>query len=471
MKTKVFFIVLSILCFATASRAQQNFNVQNGSKTEFYDDSDFEVVNGVLTAYHGAGGDVVIPDNLGIIAIGGWAFIYCSGLTSVTIPNSVISIGDWAFSNCTDLTSVTIPNSVTSIGNYAFSNCYGLTSATIPNSVTSIGTGAFNACKGITFFEVDKANPSYTSENGVLFDKEEKTLINFPAGKPGTYSYIIPNSVTSIGDNAFSYCNGLTSVTISNSATSIGDYAFGLCPGLTSVTIPNSVTSIGTGAFIGCSGITAFEVDKANPSYMSENGIIFDKAEKTLVNFPVGKPGSYSYAIPNSVTSIGDYAFSYCNGLTSVTIPNSVTSFGFYAFGWCFGLSSVTCYATEPPSITAPAFYGVDLPNCTLYVPKGSKALYEAAEVWKDFGTITEGASETGIALNQTPAAANVYISNRNLIIQSGASEIVDIYTVNGVKIYTAAKSSEIISVPCSRLPKGILIVKGSSGWVKKIMY
>ena len=142
------------------------------------------------------------------------AFEGCSGLTSITIPNSVTSIGQGAFHGCSGLTSINIPNSVTSIGSGAFYDCSSLTSVTIPNSVTSIRNSAFFGCSSLT-------------------------------------SITIPNSVTSIGNWAFWNCSGLTSVTIPNSVTSIGDYAFQICKGLTSVTIPKSVTSIGDEAFDG----------------------------------------------------------------------------------------------------------------------------------------------------------------------------------------------------------------------------
>ncbi len=172
-------------------------------------------------------GDVIIPATVSyegvdydVLTIGEKAFYWCTGLTSVTIPNSVTSIVDDAFSHCSGLTSVTIPNSVTNIGNRAFEVCTGLTSVTIPNSVTSIGWSAFLYCTGLT-------------------------------------SLTIPNSVTSIESYAFSGCTSLTFVTIPNSVTSIGDDAFYGCTGLTSLTIPNSVTSIGNNAFYGCTGLTS----------------------------------------------------------------------------------------------------------------------------------------------------------------------------------------------------------------------
>jgi hypothetical protein len=209
------------------------------------------------------------------------------GLTSVTIPNSVTSIGNWAFSN-NQLTSITIPNSVTSIGNYAFSNNQ-FTSVTIPNSVTNIGRGAFASCTNLTTINTDIGNTAYISIDGILYTKDKKILVAYPAGKKGTVT--IPDSVISIGDGAF-FDNKLTSVIIPDSVTSIGDYAFNKNQ-LTSVTIPDSVTSIGDSAF-------------------------FDNKLTSVT-------------IPDSVTSIGKNAF-LSNQITRVTIPDSVTFIGDSAF-------------------------------------------------------------------------------------------------------------------------------------------
>ena len=275
-----------------------------------------------IAKYTGSKSELVIPavvNGQPVTSIGNSAFRDCTGLTSVTIPNSVTSIGDDAFWACTGLTSVTIPNSVTSVGNSAFTGCTGLTSVTIPNSVTSIGRSAFWGCTGLT-------------------------------------SVTIPNSVTSIESGAFYGCTGLTSVTIPSSVTSIGSFAFSDCNRLTSVTIGNSVTRIQNGAFGGCSGLKSVNVDANNPAYASVDGVLFNKKGSVLVGYPAGKTGFYT--IHNSVTSIGDFAFKDCTGLTSVTIPNSVTSIKDYAFYGCTGLQGVY-FLGNPPSLGAnPAFSG-----------------------------------------------------------------------------------------------------------------
>ena len=259
-------------------------------------------------AFWGSSGLSSIAISASVTSIASYAFYGCSGLTSVTIPTSITSIADSAFQGCTGLGSVTIPASVTSIGSSAFKGCTGLTSVTIPASVTSIGSNAFQGCIGLT-------------------------------------SVTIPASVTSIGSSAFDGCTGLTSVAIPASVTSIGTGAFTGCTGLTSVTIPASVTSIGTGAFTGCGSLAGISVDPANLNYSSSQGVLFNKAQTTLIAAPGGMTGAYN-GIPATTTSVGAYAFRGCSGLTSVTLPASVTSLGTGAFMGCSGLSSIGIFAS-----------------------------------------------------------------------------------------------------------------------------
>ena len=204
-----------------------------------------------------------------VTSIGNGAFSWCSGLTSVYIPDGVTSIGDFAFSECRNLTSVTIPGSVTSIGNGAFSYCKGLTSVTIPGSVTSIGYGAFSECSGLTSVDILDGVTSIGDFAFVACD--------------GLTSVTIPDSVTSIGNSAFDSCDSLTSVTIPDSVTSIGDSAFEFCYSLNSITIPDSVTSIGNGAFYRCTGLTSVAfMGKEPPSNFSSDSFSGCTALKTV---------------------------------------------------------------------------------------------------------------------------------------------------------------------------------------------
>ena len=290
---------------SVTSIGDSEFSYCRGRKDFIVDDANptYKSINGLLlakdgkTLIRGVNGEVVIPD--GVTIIGKEAFSYCSGLTSVTIPESVASIGDDAFYSCSALTSVTIPEGVKSIGSYAFSYCRELVSVAIPRSVTSIGSWAFNECIRLREYIVDEGNPAYKSINGLLLTKDGKTLILGVNGE-----VVIPDGVTSIGDDAFYKCSGLISVTI-----------------------PQSVRSIGDSAYYGCTGLREYIVDEGNPTYRSANGLLLTKDGKTLI---LGVGGDV--AIPEGVTSIEREAFYYCSGLTSVTMPAGVTSIGGQAF-------------------------------------------------------------------------------------------------------------------------------------------
>jgi hypothetical protein len=331
------------------------------------------VTNIGYEAFLGCQGLTTLTIGTNVTSIGYSAFWNCSSLTTVTIPSSVTSIGGYAFSFCTSLNAITvdalnsvyssaagvlfdrsqttliqypggeagsytIPNSVTTIGDRAFANCTRLTSVTLGSSVTNIGSDAFYYCTSLSAIRVDALNSVYSSVAGVLFDKSQTALIQCPEGQSGAYT--IPNSVTRIEEYAFYNCASLTNVTIGTNVSSIGDYTFLLCSSLTSVTIPGSVSSIGDYAFSFCTSLTAITVDTNNPAYSSVAGVLFNKSQTTLVEYPSGK--ARSYTMPNSVTSIGNYAFYECYSLTNVTIGSSVTNIGEGAFIGCTGLTSVT---------------------------------------------------------------------------------------------------------------------------------
>ena len=319
------------------------------------------VTNIGISAFYGCSSllSISIPNN--VTNIDNNAFRGCTSLTSVTIPNSVMSIGDYAFYGCTGLTSITIPNRVTYIGEYTFKGCTSLTSVTIGESVSEIGKSAFESCTSLTSVVwnaihcVNFIIPDAPFPNSVTSFTFGEKVEHVPAylcyDMSVLASITIPNSVTSIGGDAFSGCSSLTSVTIPNSVTSIGTDAFQGCSSLSSVTIPNNVTSIEAGAFSGCSSLTSITIPNSVTSIGSS---AFDGCSSlTSVAIPSsvtsiekrtfrGCSSLTSVTIPNSITSIGESAFEGCSSLTSVTIPESVRSIGYSAFSGCSSLTSIT---------------------------------------------------------------------------------------------------------------------------------
>jgi len=407
MKKQIFLFVMLLLPMVTSAFVGDaeidgiNYNIVTKAKTA-------EVIAKSSGKYSG---DIVIPATVeyegfvcDVTSIRGSAFSVCSGLTSITIPNSVTCIGSDAFYGCSGLTSVTIPNSVTIIGDYAFEGCSGLTSVTIPNSVTSIGSGAFFKCSSLTSVTIPN---SLTSIGGSTFYYCSALT-----------SVTIPNSVKSIGNYAFRYCTNLASITIGSSVESIGNSAFECCYNLESITISSGVTSIGDKAFLFCGSLTLVQISdlkawceikfsdyNSNPLNYAKHLYLDGEEVKDMV-------------ILDGVTSIGDYAFWGCSGLTSVIIPNSVTSIGKTAFYGCSGLTSVTigsgvtriygsafancseltnvyCYAEKVPSTESDAFQDSYIEYVTLHVPAASVSLYQQKTPWSGFKSIVAISGET----------------------------------------------------------------------------
>ena len=264
-------------------------------------------------------------------------------IKSCRIPAGVTEIGALAFDGCKDLESVEIPDGVQSIGINAFRDCSSLSSIDIPSSVANIGelplgagfllSSSFSGCNSLASITVRKGTGRYHSSGNCLIETATKKLVL------GCKNSVIPTdgSVTSIGDNAFDDCIGLTNIEIPKSVTHIGSHAFSGCAGLTSLEIPKSVTSIGEGVVARCVSLASIAVEKGNKEYYSEGNCLIEKKGKKLI------AGCKNSVIPTdgSVTSIGTGAFSGCSGLTNIEIPNSVTSIGDRAFSGCISLTNI----------------------------------------------------------------------------------------------------------------------------------
>jgi len=332
-------------------------------------------------------GDIIIPSTVSyegkvyqVVAIG-YAAFQSAGLNSISIPNSVKYIGGNAF-NLSEIVSVKLPNSVTYIGDYAF-------------------TG-----KMFTTFIVDDNNPNYATENGILYDKNKTSLLIYPMGKNDS-SFVVPNSVESIGRYAFEECISLISVTLPKSLISIG-YASFEGSGLTTVTIPASVKTISSWAFTKCPNLKK---------------IIFEGEIKTI--------GSYVFA---------DWGY----------VPRAYDL-------------EVKC---NPFPISSSFSSDFDLEKSTLTVPEGTKTLFESTPVWQDFKVIIEN---TSTAIPAIQPEITIFVSSNTLYLNSPVSETISIYSITGNLLYSTIKSAGEKQITLENIHNNMGIIKGSSGWVRKI--
>jgi hypothetical protein len=351
-----------------------------------------------ITGYTGTATALTVPGTISGLPVTGLGASALQGksLTSVSLPPSLVSIGSLAFGANPALSQIALPANLVSIGASAFIGC-GLTSVLIPASVTSIGVETFVNNTLLGAINVEAGNPNYASVEGVLFDKNIVTLLQYPASRSGAYT--IPTSVTTIGRSAFDRVASLTEITIPVGLTKLDTNAFFRCTSLKTVSIPSTVTSISVQPFAGCYSLTSINVDAANPKYAGVGGVLFDKALTTLIQFPGGLAGAYT--IPTGVTKIGNGSFRG-SALTQVFVPAGVATMEWGAFIESSNLQEIV-FLGNAPTLVTPA------------VPSTLKRVYylSTASGWT--------ATFNGIATSPIPAPS-IVTQPQNQTVARGAT-------------------------------------------------
>lgn len=533
MKLSIFKKLLPIAGLLVSTNLMAYDFSSNGIYYEVIADADNAVA--VVAGDEGVkySGDIVIPGTVThegttytVTKIGGQAFSNCNGLNSVVIPNTVTIIGDWAFSYCYDLTTVDFPASITSfnagcfwscqklesvtfgdavtdIDVYSFGNCDALTTLNIPASATNVKPLAFGDSNNLSDIFVDDNNETYCDIDGVLYTKDEATILYCPAAKT---SVTLSSKVNNIDEKAFFHAFSLENIMVdaanpnytsidgilysksgtdlltcpsgrvnfgfAESAVRIGPYAFECCANLEEITIPDQIKLIDICAFNDCYNLKTVVIGDGVTT-IADNAFDFCEALSSLT-------------IGQSVKTIGNSAFSFCQSLTTLIIPDNVTTLGNFAFLECAKLSSIrfgkslnllnnNCFANceeiatiysdknVPPIAAYGVFTETVLNNATLYIPKGAKAQYASMEPWNKFKNVQE-IDFSGVEGVESDANFDVVVKGGKIEV-SGAdyNAVVEVYNIDGRLVAKGNAEQVSIDVP------GAYIIRVGN-FVKKVV-
>lgn len=394
---KKFVTVLTILCSCLSASFAQNdvitYTTTNGAKINpqnynfgganivsntYTDgvgtikfDKDLTTLGNSCFAYSYRLESITLPNS--VTELGSNVFAGCSSLTSVTLPNNITYLSDECFYYCSSLTGISIPESVESLGRNCFADCSALTSFSFPTNLTAIGDGCFSDCRSLTAINVpDKVKAlgddvfAYCTAlgnvkipNGVtslgdrcFFNCNKLAEVSIPttvesigercfSGCASIVNLTIPTIKPSWGEYCFSNCTNLAKVNVSAGTTSISKGSFSNCSKLSFVSIPSSVESFDLFCFAGCHSLSSLDIDASNNSFISTDGVVFNKDMTTLVLYPAGKEGA-EYDIPETVNTLADGCFASNVNLTDINIPANIASIGENCFAGCHGLAGIT---------------------------------------------------------------------------------------------------------------------------------
>lgn len=398
------------------------------------------------------------------------AFEYCNDITSVTIEDGLEAIGKKVFFLCENLKTINIPKTINTIGYGAFKGCKSLSTIYIPQTVTFIDECVFDNCPNLISISVDNKNTKYSSIDGVLFNKEQDTLVACPGGKKGTYA--VPDKVIHIGDWAFSGCASLISLTLPESIRTIGDISFEGCTNLVSINIPNSLVEIGMSAFRNCSSLTSISLpvgitcikERAFDGCSSLVSFIIPETVIEIESFAFnGCSSIVSFDIPEKVLFIRHGAFGNCSLLTSISIPKSVDIIESCAFQNCHNLTSIYLNwekITEIP--VGENIFGylgngvINFDIATIYIPEGTLEAYQSVEPWKYFKSI-----KTWSSINEESSKNDIFYNDvdETIYLHNEMTSLI-IYDIDGNVV---KESCNVPFVRTSELPSGIYIavIKG----------